>query len=210
MYVAIYRGRVVVAISHRQRWGPHSSTSASSCNSSGSNHAVTPAFASTWSTEIDGLLYAPTTTTQAGLGSCMGVQTHRGRYAAFTCLQPDENSQNADAEALGMLVAAYLSGCSTTPHSANDENSTDPPRQFLSAGAGLEALLRVRDGDLLLGSSDTDEHVLIVAHLRQGRVVGVQDLNLQFGGSRADGGSVLLRCVIFISSKYTNRGIETL
>ena len=77
---------------------------------------------------------------------------------------------------------------------------------FGAPGAGaavvLEALLRVRDGDLLLGSSGSDEHVL-VAHLRQGRVAGVQDLSLQFG---AHGGSMLLRCVSF--SKYTIGGIE--
>jgi hypothetical protein len=135
----------------------------------------------------------------------MGVQTNRGLYAAFTCLQNHEDSQNADAEALGMLVAAYLSGCATIPYCANAEHGMDPPHRFLSVAVGLEALLRVRDGDLLLGSSGSVEHVLIVAHLRQGRVAGVQDLNVQFGGARADGGSVLLRCVS--PFKYTIGGI---
>ena len=144
------------------------------------------------------------TTTQAGSGACLGVQTQAGRYAAFACSPAPEDSPNADAEALGLLVAAYLEGKSGCATNACDKvgYSIDPPRQFLRAAVVLEALLRVRDGDLLLGSSGSDEHVL-VAHLRQGRVAGVQDLSLQFG---AHGGSMLLRCVSF--SKYTIGGIE--
>jgi hypothetical protein len=48
----------------------------------------------------------------------------------------------------------------------------------------------------------------MVAHIRQGRVAGVQDIGLQFGGVRANGGSVLLRCVLY--SKYTIGGIEAI
>lgn len=205
MYVAIHRGRVLVATSHRLPESRRSSTRGSSSDDGGSSHAFTPACASTWSADIDGLLYAPMSITQAGPGACLGVQTQGGRYAAFVCSPAPEDSQNADAEALGLLVAAYLSGCATTPQSDNVEHSIDPPRQFLSAAVGLEALLRVRDGDLLLGSSGTDEHVM-VAHLRQGRVAGVQDLSLQFGATGAHGGSVLLRCVSF--PMYTIGGIE--
>ena len=137
------------------------------------------------------------TTTQAGPGTCTGVQTQGGRYAAFVCSPAHEDSQNADAEALGLLVAAYLSGGATIPHSKNGEHTIDPPRQFLRVAIVLEALLRVRDGDLMLGSSGSDKHVLVVAHLRQGRVASLQDLGLQFEATGAHGGSVLLRCVSF-------------
>lgn len=193
MYVAIHRGRVVVATSHRQTSGRRS-TGGTSSNVGGGSRTFTPACFRTWS-EINDLMYAPKTKTPTGPAACTGIQMQGGRYAGFACAFSPDESQEVDAEALGLLVAAYLSGCATTACSDSDKLSDDPPRDFLRTAVALEALLRVGDGDLLLGSSGGGEHHLIVAHLRQGRVVGVQDLGLHFGSDGSGGGSLLLRCV---------------
>lgn len=190
MYIAIQHGQVFIGVSHYHR--PTTTISTIPNGSAFRDCRIKPACTSNWSNIKQSSLYAPMISTASGPRAFVGFQARGGRLAAFAC-SSTADSYDSDVEALGMLVVAYLEqGHLSANYSGREEYMDDPARRFLRTVA-LEVLFRVTDSDLLLGSIGGNKSGLLVAHLRQGHVAGVQDISPYLARDGFQGGSILMR-----------------